>query len=69
MTLGVLVLFLAVAVGAQDPEEYRLIWEDNFDFFDPSKWEQEVTAWGGGVRKEATASLGIIIRLYKITFH
>lgn len=30
------------------PEEWRLIWEDNFDFFDSSKWEHEVTAWGGG---------------------
>ena len=46
---------LAVAVGAQDLEGYRLVWEDNFDSFDPTKWQHEVTAWGGGVSRLITS--------------
>jgi beta-glucanase (GH16 family) len=29
-------------------QDWELIWEDNFDTFDPSKWDYEITAWGGG---------------------
>ncbi|ELU07206.1 hypothetical protein CAPTEDRAFT_98044 [Capitella teleta] len=42
-------LFLAfVLFGVAFGQEWNLIWEDDFDSLDPTKWEHEVTAWGGG---------------------
>ena len=32
-----------------DWDKYRIIWQDEFDFFDMNKWDHEITAWGGGV--------------------
>ncbi len=36
------------AATAQDGD-WELVWEDNFDTLDESKWDWEITAWGGGV--------------------
>lgn len=30
------------------PRQPKLIWEDNFDTLDPSKWGHLITAWRGG---------------------
>ena len=58
MLLITLVACLVVASQAdKKPEEWRLVWEDNFDFFDSSKWDHEVTAWGGGVSINYQAKL------------
>jgi len=44
------VLLLAVQTcwGLDNWDKYALVWEDNFDFLDPGKWQHEVTATGGG---------------------
>ena len=42
--------FLTLLIaGLASAQEWELIWEDNFDTFDSSKWDHEVTMWGGGV--------------------
>ena len=51
MLVPLIVLGVTAAVAAHDPEGYVLLWEDNFNTFDTSKWEHEITAWGGGVSK------------------
>ena len=38
-----------VGIATVSAWDYQLVWEDNFDFLDMSKWQHEVTAWGGGV--------------------
>ena len=43
-------IFCSTRTSAQD-ENWELVWEDNFDFLDYTKWDYEVTAWGGGVSK------------------
>jgi hypothetical protein len=51
MTLSFLVLLLAVAHGClalDDWDQYSMIWQDEFDYFDGNKWQHEVTAAGGG---------------------
>merc|ERR1712055_204318 len=45
---NMLALWLLALCGATLGEEWRLVWEDNFDFLDLNKWDHEVTAWGGG---------------------
>jgi beta-glucanase (GH16 family) len=35
-------------LALDDWDKFALVWEDNFDFFDPNKWQHEVTATGGG---------------------
>ena len=51
MGLGVLLSTLFILSGSQqlDFEGWELYWEDNFDTLDLTKWDYEVTAWGGGV--------------------
>ena len=49
--LAFLTLLLA---GLATAQEWELIWEDNFDTFDTSKWDHEVTMWGGGVSFNTT---------------
>ena len=48
MKVSVLLLIFFSTKCAAD---WELIWEDNFDgdSIDTSKWDHEVTAWGGGV--------------------
>ena len=41
-------IFCSTRTKAQDGD-WELVWEDNFDFLDYTKWDYEVTAWGGGV--------------------
>ena len=41
-------IFFSPRTSAQDGD-WELVWEDNFDFLDSTKWDYEVTAWGGGV--------------------
>ena len=41
-------IFCSTRTSAQDGD-WELVWEDNFDFLDYTKWDYEVTAWGGGV--------------------
>ncbi len=43
-------LLLAAAASARG-QDWQLVWSDEFDgdSIDISKWEHEVTAWGGGV--------------------
>jgi hypothetical protein len=43
VTTGLLVLCLCNAVSGE-----TLVWQDEFDTFDLSKWSHLVTAWGGG---------------------
>jgi len=47
--IGVAILFARFALNAADPQ-WKLVWSDEFDgpFLDPSKWEFEVNAQGGG---------------------
>ena len=47
LLFGCLIFFSGKS--AAQYEDWELIWEDNFDFLDTSKWDHEVTAWGGGV--------------------
>jgi hypothetical protein len=42
-TAGLLVLCLCKRGSAE-----KLVWQDEFDTFDLSKWSHLVTAWGGG---------------------
>jgi len=46
-----LVAFSAMCHGQPlgDWDQYRLIWQDEFDYLDGSKWQHEVTATGGYV--------------------
>ena len=44
---GLVLLFLVCATALG--QNYTLVWEDNFDFLDTSKWDHEITAAGGGV--------------------
>jgi len=53
MMTSLLFVVLATAVsvchGIDDWDEFRIIWSDEFDTFDESLWQHEVTASGGGV--------------------
>ena len=44
-------LLLLVHASITYGQEWRLVWEDEFNGggIDPSKWEHEIHAWGGGV--------------------
>jgi len=42
---GIITLCLVACVSAAN---YRLVWEDNFDTLDLTKWEHELTLGGGG---------------------
>lgn len=46
--LVVCVLFAGALAELKDWDQYNLVWEDNMDFLDRTKWVHEVTAWGGG---------------------
>ena len=50
-TLLLICCVLFTAKVATQYEDWKLIWEDNFDgdSIDANKWDYEVTAWGGGV--------------------
>jgi|ERR1711946_11396 len=37
-----------VPPGDAPPSRGRIIFQDEFDFFDPNKWQHLVTAWRGG---------------------
>lgn len=45
-----LILHLALLVGAVYAQDWELVWQEEFDgdSLDESKWGREVTAWGGG---------------------
>ncbi|CAH1789420.1 unnamed protein product [Owenia fusiformis] len=43
-----LVAWFLATLGLVAAQEYKLVWEDTFDFFDPRKWDHEITSWGGG---------------------
>lgn len=39
--------------GSTCCQDWNLVWSDEFDgdSIDLDKWQHEITAWGGGVRK------------------
>ena len=39
---------LGCTCAFDDWHRYHLVWQDEFDTLDLDKWQQEVTAWGGG---------------------
>jgi len=49
MTLSIVLLFLSLHVVVQG-QNYVLVWQDEFNTanIDGTKWQHEVTAWGGG---------------------
>ena len=49
MQLFLLLAFIAVTCRCQ---EWELVWSDEFDGeeIDLTKWQHEITFWGGGVR-------------------
>ena len=51
-TLVVLCLLLGEGFAFTDWDQYHIVWQDEFDYFDGAKWQHEVTATGGGVRVE-----------------
>jgi hypothetical protein len=48
LSLAALILCAAPLGLALDWSNYALVWQDEFDYFDSSKWQHEVTASGGG---------------------
>jgi hypothetical protein len=46
--LSLLTVF-GFSAGFDDWNQFRIVWQDEFDYFDAGKWQHEVTAWGGGV--------------------
>jgi hypothetical protein len=36
------------SAGFDDWDQFRIVWQDEFDYLDAGKWQHEVTAWGGG---------------------
>ena len=55
MRWAAVVLCLLLGEGClafTDWDQYQIVWQDEFDFFDGGKWQHEVTATGGGVRLE-----------------
>ena len=51
MNVPVLLLWCCAIASRSKSDNWELIWQDSFDgdSIDTSKWEHEVTAWGGGV--------------------
>jgi len=41
----------SVCYGIDDWDQFRIVWQDEFDVLDASKWQHEVTCSGGGVRE------------------
>jgi len=48
LPLLVCLLFTGALAELDDWDQFNLIWQDEFDFFDGNKWDHEITAWGGG---------------------
>jgi len=46
--LFLLFLNLHLVLAFDDWEDFDLVWADEFNFLDLSKWQHEITAWGGG---------------------
>jgi hypothetical protein len=44
---GALLILCLSNIGSAE----KLVWQDEFDNFDLSKWSHLVTAWGGGNRE------------------
>ena len=52
MKLIQLGIYFGVITVSLCHKRWKLIFEDNFDKLDITKWDHEVTMWGGGVSKK-----------------